>query len=250
MPRGADWSLSAAVVIGIQIKRPFGMPNTVRDAGTARLALSTVSQKSNVHSSTRRIEGPRPEELLSSPLKAQTEMIKPLVLKPMPKLILLFVTAVLLVGCGGAQFTKARVDPTYRPPREISLQVVSNAKGEGLPEAQEKLAKELQAQLAARGITAKVVPAISGEPSVNVTVAKWDAGSRALRYFVGFGAGKAEMNLVVQVSPEADSPPKAEAEMSGWINSGAWGGDATNAGKELGKKLADAIATGNFKVED
>jgi Domain of unknown function (DUF4410) len=146
-------------------------------------------------------------------------------------------------GCSGASWQKVSVSPSYQAPKQLRVSLVAEASSEDSAIVINAMQSALAAGLASKGITVTFVAAPSGGPEANVTIAEWDPGSRALRYFVGFGAGQASIVVVVK-SPSADGQPGVEGIARGWINAGFFGGDSEVAATEAGHLIADAIATG------
>ena len=143
--------------------------------------------------------------------------------------------SLLLAGCAGAAWKEVKVDPGYKPPKELTIVISDEGKAEGHEEALDTLKTTLAEELEDNDIKAKF--ASGGDPGADVTVVEWDPGNRALRFFVGFGAGKGTILVKVQ-------SPGISGAAEGWVQSGAWGGSATDAAEEAGALIAEAIATG------
>lgn len=72
----------------------------------------------------------------------------------------------------------------------------------------------------------------------------FDAGNRALRYWVGFGAGKATAKVKVYLINKQNNQQIAMINTDASLSMGAFGGDANsvlrNAAKDISKKIAEA----------
>jgi len=72
----------------------------------------------------------------------------------------------------------------------------------------------------------------------------FNEGNRALRYFVGFGAGKATGNVKVSLLEIPTTTPLASVNTDASLSMGALGGDANtvlnNAAKDIAKKINEA----------
>jgi hypothetical protein len=158
------------------------------------------------------------------------------------------VVAVSLVvaACAGAEWRRVAVAPTYHAPRQLRVTLVAQASTEHSAEALQVMQEALADGLASNGITASFGPAPDDQPQASVTLAQWDQGSRALRYFVGFGTGEGSIVVFVK-SPSADGQVGVEGEARGWVKGGMFGGSSYNAASEAGHLIAEAIATGRTK---
>lgn len=72
----------------------------------------------------------------------------------------------------------------------------------------------------------------------------FDEGNRALRYFVGFGAGKATGNVKMSLLGKPTTTSIASVNTDASLSMGAFGGDAkivlNNAAKDIAKKINEA----------
>jgi hypothetical protein len=138
-----------------------------------------------------------------------------------------------LLGCGSASWQKVEIDDNYRPPRELTVAVVARP---GLTEVSQALQSGLVDDLESHGIKARVVTA-GALPDASLTIAKWDPGSRALRWASsGFG-GKAEILI------EVDSVG-VDGTMYSTVTGGFFGGSAENAASSAGHAIGETLATG------
>lgn len=143
--------------------------------------------------------------------------------------------SLLLVGCAGAAWKDVKVEPGYKPPKSLNIVISDEGKAEGHEEALETLKSTLAEELEDSDI--KATFSNGGDTGADVTVVEWDPGNRALRFFVGFGAGKGTILVKVQ-------SPGISGSAEGWVQSGAWGGNAADAAEEAAVLIAEAIATG------
>ena len=154
---------------------------------------------------------------------------------------LALVFACLLAGCAGAKWQQVQVAPSYQPPKQLKIAVVSQSQSTQSDEAIQHLQSSLAANLKGRGITATFVPAPTAPQDANLTVVEWDRGVRALRW-LGFG-GEGHIVVVVK-SPSADGQPGLDGNVRGYVKSGTFGGSSYISATEAGELIATTIATG------
>lgn len=75
-----------------------------------------------------------------------------------------------------------------------------------------------------------------GRAAVDITIIDLEPGSRAARYFVGFGAGSG------LIAAKVDVAGHGSFRMNGKITGGAWGGNFVGVMEELGESIADHLA--------
>ena len=78
-------------------------------------------------------------------------------------------------------------------------------------------------------------------------IVECDPGSRAARYTVGFGAGKAAAGVVCEVYEPGSSKPVIKIYTRDTASGGAWGGDSVSILNHIMQVLATRLAA---KVED
>lgn len=83
--------------------------------------------------------------------------------------------------------------------------------------------------------TKKGLGGLDNRTMVDITIVDLDPGSRAARYWVGFGAGTGT------ISAKAEPAGHGSFRMNGKITGGAWGGNFTNVLEELGEAIADHL---------
>jgi hypothetical protein len=151
-----------------------------------------------------------------------------------------------LVGClgSGAEWTGAQVTPGYKVARHLTVTVVKTAQtGDDLDEAVQEFVVALGSELKEKGVEASVALGQAGSPNGQIQITEWDPGSRALRYWIGFGSGTGHVTVMVDV-PGADGASSLRGQVVGTVKGGLWGGASTNAAEAAAKAIADAIATG------
>ena len=86
----------------------------------------------------------------------------------------------------------------------------------------------------------------AGEPTLILSgvITKYQAGSRAQRYLVGFGAGKTRIYCLFRLVDKATGEVVLERMENGSIAGGFFGGSSSGAMKELGQDIAKAIEKG------
>lgn len=147
------------------------------------------------------------------------------------------------MGCAGAEWQDVHVAPGYQPPGLVTVAVVGQGSGATSNETLEALQTAIADELFEHGIKANFVPLANAPPRADVNVVEWDPGSKALRWLVGFGAGKGELLVVVR-SQSRNGQPGVEGTAHGWVNSGWLGGTMNDAAEEAGHLIGETIATG------
>ncbi|MGB7923051.1 MAG: DUF4410 domain-containing protein [Pyrinomonadaceae bacterium] len=71
------------------------------------------------------------------------------------------------------------------------------------------------------------------------TVTKYKAGSRAKRYFVGFGAGKTKVVAHVKFIDKATGNVVFERDVDGKVAIGLFGGESKTSLRDVGKEIAE-----------
>jgi hypothetical protein len=84
-------------------------------------------------------------------------------------------------------------------------------------------------------------PANADRPTLQLsgTVTKYKPGSRAKRYFVGFGAGQTKVVAHVKFVDKASGKILLERDVDGKIAIGVFGGDSKTSLKDVGKEIAE-----------
>lgn len=84
-------------------------------------------------------------------------------------------------------------------------------------------------------------PTDSGGPTVQLlgTVTKYQAGSRAKRYLIGFGAGKTKIVAHVKFIDKGTGNVLFEKDVDGKVVIGIFGGDSKTSFRDVGKEVAE-----------
>jgi len=116
------------------------------------------------------------------------------------------------------------------------------------------VAEEIAAGLRKRGHQAEAVSAggeVKGSVVVTGRVKRIDAGSRATRYWVGFGAGAAKFGVEGSVK-EAQSGEVATFSDERWSGFGVFGGNSISLVRKclraVGQDVAKMIDTGQYRT--
>jgi hypothetical protein len=134
------------------------------------------------------------------------------------------------------------------PGRSQNIQVTTFTLKGGLDVPQEYLTAlmgDIVGQLIKTGKFAQVLrdndkPADADRPSIKLTglVIGYEKGNRAVRYMVGFGAGRSRVKAHVKVENSTGSV-LAEKDVSGTVWIGLFGGDSAGASEGLAKHVAN-----------
>jgi hypothetical protein len=139
----------------------------------------------------------------------------------------------LLLGCSGASWQRVEIDAPYEVPKTLTIAIVP---GPAPREAVDAMSAALVDELSDHGIKATVVT-LSRSPDATVSIVRWDAGSRGLRFLVGFGVG--EGNVVATVDSVS-----VNGIARGWVTGGRYGGRDENSAEAAGKMIAYTLGTG------
>jgi len=114
------------------------------------------------------------------------------------------------------------------------------------------VAEEIAGALRKRGHQAEAVPAggtHSGEIVVSGRIVRINAGSRPLRYWVGFGAGAAKFGVDGQVT-KADGGQVGSFSHERWSGFGVFGGNSVSLVQKclraVGNDIAKMVDTGMY----
>lgn len=166
----------------------------------------------------------------------------------------------LLMGCAGPSGPKQTASSTFQvSEQEISVvefglegaRVTYNAPYETFGLA---VAEEIAAALRKRGHVAHAIPAggeVTGSIVVTGNVTRIDAGSRAQRYWVGFGAGAAKFGVEGGVK-KADGNEVVRFSDERWSGFGVFGGNSISLVRKclraVGQDVAKMIDTGEYRT--
>ncbi|MEN8376940.1 MAG: DUF4410 domain-containing protein [Gemmatimonadota bacterium] len=104
-------------------------------------------------------------------------------------------------------------------------------------------------ELTGSGDFALVVSELDPAPGavlISCSIVEFDEGSRFTRWFVGLGAGKAQLKMACGFTDLTDAQPYAEGLFSGELKGGFFGGeaDAGTMGREVGEAIRRFLRTG------
>jgi len=82
---------------------------------------------------------------------------------------------------------------------------------------------------------------VSSEPTIRLegTVTKYQAGSQAKRYLIGFGAGKTKVVAHVKFIDKATGNVLFEKDVDGKVVFGLFGGQSKTSLRDVGKEIAE-----------
>jgi uncharacterized protein DUF4410 len=116
------------------------------------------------------------------------------------------------------------------------------------PDFLEKFAKELPNQLAKTKKFKQVLsqgetPADRTSPTLRMTgtLVEFNPGSRAKRYFGGYGAGAAEAVAHIKLTDETTGEVVFERDITGKMSSGAFGGSASGVAGQLAREISKVL---------
>ena len=156
----------------------------------------------------------------------------------------------LLCGCGAAhikKITDAYNLGNYKNIYVADVSVNSTEQKEDLVALNESFSKDAKEEII-RTLEKKTNYLLIDKPDQNVnqtliieTEIKIAYGNRALRYFVGFGAGKGSVVSTLRVKDNVSGGIKLELVSESDLAVGIFGGDMRQVVKENIKKLADQL---------
>ena len=155
----------------------------------------------------------------------------------MHRLALLVLMASLLIGCASAKLTVLR--PLPAPVREVSLAINPPASGEMTEEHRSRLRSLLTTSFVDGGVS--VVPkGDAAAPSLLGDVELYQPGNRALRYFIGFGAGRGRLASKWVVN-DATGSELGACQVDGSIVMGVFGGSYDDVLEKMGDRLTEFL---------
>ena len=95
--------------------------------------------------------------------------------------------------------------------------------------------------------SASAVPHTGTTLLLTGTVTKFQPGSRATRYLVGFGAGKTKIVAAIKIVNKDTGAVVLEKSVDGKVIMGMFGGDSNGATRGLAKEVASDIKKAVFK---
>ena len=147
------------------------------------------------------------------------------------------VVAVATVGCASARLEVLR--PLPAPERRVALRL-EGAPGSKLTDDQrDRYQSLLTSRLSEKGVTV-----IAAQPDAHLAkgmVDKYNRGSRALRYFIGFGAGRGTLDSHWDVIDQKGDVLGA-CRIKGNITLGVFGGNFDDVLEKSGDRLAEFLS--------
>jgi hypothetical protein len=170
-----------------------------------------------------------------------------------------FLALALLVGCAGSSGPD-RVDSAGTPLARESISVVEFSSAAAVVEYNEPheafgmmVAEEIAAALRKQGHQAEAVLAganTTGDIIVTGGILEIQAGSRSLRYWIGFGAGSAEFAVAGEVSRAGTGDQLGNFSHERWSGTGMFGGNSVTLVQKcvraVGADVAKMIETGAY----
>jgi hypothetical protein len=150
-----------------------------------------------------------------------------------------------LTACSGADWQSLHPGTPYDPPPSINVQIIEQAKGEGLDEAINAFYEAIGEELASHGIKSTYWQGAGPPPppALFVVVEEWEPGSRGLRWLCGGMGGCGEGSIVIHIDVRTPAPLLA-GRIRGWVRSGAFGGSSANAAEAAAEEAGCTIARG------
>lgn len=145
--------------------------------------------------------------------------------------LIVIILMLFLSACANANLKVMK--PVSSPPREVSLNIMDSTSEHISEEDSGNLKAAISSRLQESGIQV-VSSEKPGVTSVVGKIQKYDSGNRALRYFIGFGAGTGSIDsswsLVNQSGKE-----EANCNINGSISGGVFGGNFYDVHDEVAK---------------
>jgi hypothetical protein len=143
----------------------------------------------------------------------------------------------LLVGCASAKLMVIR--PLEAPVGKVSLALHPPASGSMTAEDSSRLRSTLTTSLV-DGLVSVVPKEDAGASALLGDVELYQPGSRALRYFIGFGAGRGKFESKWIVNDSSGSELGA-CQIDGSITMGVFGGSYDDVLEKVGDRLAEFL---------
>ena len=148
--------------------------------------------------------------------------------------VTLFVLMAFSVGCASANLTV--VKPLAAPLHEASLTVEPTA--QMTAEQQSRLRTLLTTSLSEAGVTVRSSEV--GRSELAGQVVEYRPGNRALRYFIGFGAGKGRFGSNWRVV-DGSGEEVGSCRIDGSIVMGGFGGSYDDVLEKVGQRLGEFL---------
>jgi len=153
----------------------------------------------------------------------------------------LFALVIVFLSLGCAT---AKVEVLKAPPQRVNKVSLSFKPGPGArmtEDQQSRLRSTLTSALASSGI-AVVSKTDGGVPALDGTIERYEPGNRALRYFVGFGAGKASFASSWTLT-EPSGAVISECRVTGSLSIGGFGGSYDDVLDKVGDQLRGCLGS-------
>lgn len=152
-------------------------------------------------------------------------------------------------GCASANLTV--IKPISAPVKTVSLTIQETAGAQIPPEEADNFKLTLTTKLEGAGIQ---VLSTARSDALLGQVSEYDPGNRALRYLVGFGAGRARIESAWTIKDEAGQEIGA-CRIDGSMAMGVFGGSVSEVHLQMGDALArflsgEGISSAEYAVPD
>ncbi len=148
----------------------------------------------------------------------------------------LVLSDMLIAGCANTDLHVKKA--VSAPPQTVSLALVDSSSEHMLQEEILGLKEILDSKLADEGI--KVAADPKGVVTLTGQFNSYDSGNRALRYFIGFGAGKAKYDSNWKLV-SATGEEIGNCNVDGWLAMGWFGGSLSKMHKDLADAVVDCV---------
>ncbi|MBI1922511.1 MAG: DUF4410 domain-containing protein [Geobacter sp.] len=149
---------------------------------------------------------------------------------------LVVLSSMLITGCANTDLKVIKT--ASASPKTVTLSLVDRSSEHKLQEEILGLKEIVASKLQDEGIK------VAGDPKDVVSLigqfSNYDSGNRALRYFVGFGAGKATYDSNWKLV-SATGEEIGNCNVDGWLAMGLFGGSLNKMHEDLAEAVADCV---------
>jgi hypothetical protein len=146
---------------------------------------------------------------------------------------------VLSWGCASAKLTVIKPLPSS----EEKVTLAFEQSSEITPSQASEFRTILSSRLQRSGVSV-----VAGDPpdvhDVSGNIAKYNPGDRALRYMIGFGAGRGSLDTTWAVRADTSPEPIGICQIVGSITMGVFGGNWNDVLEKVGDRLGDCLRGG------
>lgn len=144
----------------------------------------------------------------------------------------------LALGCASASVTENRLQALPADAKVMLASVVMDTEKEVNSEAKwiEAIRHGFESEAGEQGIAGGPIP-------VEMRVTRCYPGSKAQRYWIGFGAGTGHLNATVTL------PGHGDLQVKGSVGGGFWGGEFEDVCEAAGRAVARAIGEARGKKD-